>query len=45
MYVETRKMVQMNLFAGQQWRRRHREETYGYSGWWGDERGWDEWRE
>ena len=24
------KMVLMNLFAGQQWRRRHREQTYGH---------------
>ena len=29
-YMETRKMVSMNLFAGQQWRDRHREETYGH---------------
>jgi len=28
--METRKMVSMNLFAGQQWRDRHREETYGH---------------
>ena len=28
--METRKMVLMNLFAGQQWRDRHREETYGH---------------
>ena len=27
MYVESRKMVLMNLFAGQQWRCRHREQT------------------
>ena len=25
------KMVLMNLFAGQQWRRRHREQTYVHS--------------
>ena len=24
------KMVLMNLFAGQQWRNRHREQTYGH---------------
>ena len=29
-YMESRKMVLMNLFAGQQWRYRHREHTYGY---------------
>ena len=32
MHMESRKMVLMNLFAGQQWRHRHREQTY--------ERGW-----
>ena len=26
--MESRKMVLMKLFAGQQWRHRHREETY-----------------
>ena len=31
-YMESRKMVLMNLFAGQQWRNRHREQTYGHSG-------------
>ena len=25
-------MVMMNLFAGQQWRCRHREQTYGHGG-------------
>ena len=30
-YMEFRKMVLMNLFAGQQWRCRHREQTYGHS--------------
>ena len=25
-------MVLMNLFAGQQWRNRHREQTYGHGG-------------
>ena len=29
-YREYRKMVLMNLFAGQQWRNRHREQTYGH---------------
>ena len=28
-YMESRRMVQMNLFAEQQWRCRHREQTYG----------------
>ena len=28
-YMESRKMILMNLFAGQQWRHRHREQTYG----------------
>ena len=30
-YTESRKMVLMNLFAGQQWRNRLREQTYGHS--------------
>ena len=30
--MESRKMVRMNLFAGLQWRRRHREQTYGHGG-------------
>ena len=41
-YVESRKMVLMNLFAGQQWRCRHREQTCGNSG---GRRGWDKWTE
>ena len=28
--MESRKMVLKNLFAGQQWRHRHREQTYEY---------------
>ena len=40
-YMESRKMVFMNLFAGQQWRCRLREQT-GFSG---GRRGWDELRE
>ena len=28
--MESRKMELMNLFAGQQWRNRHREQTYGH---------------
>ena len=43
-YTESRKMEPMNLFAGQQWRRRHREQTYGHR-WVGGRRKWDEWRE
>ena len=35
-------MVLMKLFAGQQWRHRHREQTYGREGWGG---GWAVWRE
>ena len=50
MYVEARKMVQMNQFAGQKVRHRCREQTYGHQrgkavggwGWGGDELGdWD----
>ena len=29
-YTESRKMVLKNLFTGQQWRNRHREQTYGH---------------
>ena len=29
-YMESRKMVLNNLFAEQQWRNRHREQTYGH---------------
>ena len=32
MYVEPRKMVQMNRFAGQKLRHRCREQTYGHQG-------------
>ena len=28
--MESRKRIQKNLFAGQQWRNRHREQTYGH---------------
>ena len=38
MYVEPRKMVQMNRFAGQKWRHRCREQTYGHQG--GKVAGW-----
>ena len=39
---ESRKMVLMNVFAGQQRRRRHGEQTRGCSG---ERRGWDGLRE
>ena len=42
--MESRKTVLMKLLVGQQWRQRHREQTYGHGGWGGRE-GWDEWRE
>ena len=32
MYTESRKMVLKNLFPGQQWRKRHIEQTYGHGG-------------
>ena len=32
--MESRKMLLVNLFSGQQWRNRHRKQTYGH-----DERG------
>ena len=50
MYVEPRKMVQINQFAGQKLRHRCREQTYGHQGgkttvgwgWWRAELGdWD----
>ena len=30
--MESRKIVLTKLFAGQQWRQRHREQTYGHGG-------------
>ena len=30
--MEFIKMVPKNLFAGQQWRKKHREQTYGHGG-------------
>ena len=30
--MESRKMALINLFSGQQWRSRHREQTYGHLG-------------
>ena len=44
MYMESRKMVLMNLFAGQQWRCKHRGQSYGH-GEQGGRRGWDRGRE
>ena len=41
-YMESRKMILMNVFAGQQWRRRQTEQTHGHSR---GRRGWDELRE
>ena len=44
LYVESRKMVQMNLFAKQQERYRHREQKYGHQeggGGWDELRDWD----
>ena len=35
--MESRKKALMSLFAGQQWRRRHREQTCGHTG---GRRGW-----
>ena len=44
--MESRKMVLIKVFAGQQWRPRHREQTYGHGEvGWGGRRGWDVWRE
>ena len=40
--MESRKMVLMNLFARQEQRLRHREQTFGHSG---GRRGWDQVRE
>ena len=42
--MECRKMVLVKLFARQQWRSRHREQTYGH-GEAGGRRVWDVWRE
>ena len=28
--MESRKMIPINLFTGQQWKNRHREQTYGH---------------
>ena len=39
-HVESRKMVQMNLFSKQKQNHRCKEQTYGYQG---ESAGWDEW--
>ena len=36
--MESRKVILVLLFAGQQWRCRHREQTYRYGGGGGEER-------
>ena len=41
--MESRKMVLMKLFAGQQWRHRHSEQTHAH-GPGGRGKGWDVWR-
>ena len=41
-YIDSRKMALMSLFAGQQGRHRHREQTCGHSG---GRRGWDKLKE
>jgi len=41
MYMESRKMVLMNLLAGKEWRCRDREQTCADSG---RRKEWDEWR-
>ena len=38
-YMESKKMVLMKLFSGQQWRNRHREQNYGHGGRRGGRRG------
>ena len=38
-HPESRKMGRMDLFAGQEWRHRCREQTCGHGG---ERRGWDE---
>ena len=38
-FMESEDMTLMNLFSGQQWRNRHREQTYGHGGRRGGRRG------
>ena len=40
--MQSRQIVLMNIFTGQQQRCRHREQIYGH-GRQGGRRGWDEW--
>ena len=42
--MESEEIALMDLVSGQQWRNRHREQTYGHSGRRGGRRG-DVWRE
>ena len=42
--MESRKKVLKNLLIGQQWRQRHREQTYEHEQG-GERRGWAVWRE
>ena len=42
-YMESEEMTLMYLFSGQQWRNRHREQTYGQGGRRGGRRG-DVWK-
>ena len=42
--MESRKMVLVKLVSGQQWRHRHREQTYAHVAG-GGGKGWDVWRE
>ena len=39
MYMESRKVLLMNLFARKRWKHRYRQQTCEYR------RGWDEWKE
>ena len=43
-YIESKKMVLINLFSGQQWKNRPREQTRGLGGR-GGGRQWDAWRQ
>ena len=43
-YMESEEITLINLFSGQQWRNRHREQTYGQGGRRGGRRG-DVWKE
>ena len=36
-YMESKKMILMDLFSGLQWRNSHKEQTYGHGG--GEEKG------